>query len=139
MNLNFINELTDEEWIALINFSTQQHCKKAKIIPPKPVTWIKKYQEEDRRDLKGNQYTLIDTGDKMHILDTYRANDFCLCTQNAGLYGTYPPTILDYELRIFLTTRFKEEYLKSLARYLQSQMDEELARLSEYATLEKEK
>lgn len=139
MNLKFINTLTDEQWIALINFSMQQHCKKKQMNLPRKVTWVNRHQEADRKDKNGNQYILLETGDGIHILDTYRANDFGLCTQNAGFYGEYPPIILDQELRIFLTIYFKNEYLKALAHYLQSQMDQELAMLAEFTTFAKEK
>lgn len=139
MDLNFINTLTDEEWIALINFSIKKHYKRKEMDPPRKVTWVTQRQESDRKDIKGNQYALIETGDGIHVLDTYKADDFHLCTHNVGLYGEYPPIVLDQELRIFLTTRFKDNYLKALGSYLQSQMDEELAMLSEYATIIKEK
>jgi len=139
MNLNYITTLKDEEWIALINFSMQHHCRKKGIEPPKAITWVERHQEPNRKDLNGNQYVLINTGDGIHTLDTYRASDFHLCTQNVGLYGEYPPIVLDQELRIFLATRFKEAYVKSFGSYLQKQIDEELAMLAEYTTITKEK
>ena len=139
MDFKFINELTDEEWVALINFSTQHYRKKSEMQPPRAATWVKVSKERDRKDLNGDRYALISSGDRIHILDTYRVNDFCLSTHNAGLCGEYPPTVLDQELRIFLTTRFGKKYLKELASYFQKKADEELAMLAEYTTLAKEK
>lgn len=139
MDLKFINELTDEEWIALINFSTQHYRKKNEMKLPRAATWVKVSKEPDRKDLNGDRYALISSGDGIRILDSYRANDFCFSTHNVGLYGEYPPTVLDQELRIFLATRFGENYLKELASYFQKKADEELAMLAEYTTLAKEK
>ena len=37
MDFKFINELTDEEWVALINFSTQHYRKKSEMQPPRAI------------------------------------------------------------------------------------------------------
>lgn len=135
MDLKFITELEKEEWIALINFCTQHHCKQKGKSAPCPITWVNVMDEEDRKDLKGNRYALVSTGDGALHLDVYRANDFCLSTEEVGSFGGFPPIILNEELRIFLTTRFGSEYLEALRQYHTNEMDEELAMLSQYATL----
>ncbi len=139
MDFEFINELTEEEWISLINFSAQHYRKKKGLETSRIATWVQIAKETDRKDLNGDRYALISSGDGIHVLDNYKVNDFCLCTQNVGLYGNYPPSRLDQELRIFLTTRFGRDYLKGLANYLQKKADEEISMLSEYVSLAKEK
>lgn len=139
MNLNFITELTNEEWVALINFCAQHHSKKEEKTSPRTVTWAQVFDEVDRKDLKGNRYTLISTGDGAVSLNFYRVTDFCMSTEDVGMFGAYPPVVLNEELRIFLTTRFGENYLKALEQYHQKEMEEELAMLSQYATLAHEK
>lgn len=135
MDLNFITKLEKEEWIALINFCTQHHSKKKEKSAPCPITWVNVMDEEDRKDLKGNRYALISTGDGALHLDVYRANDFCLSTEDVGSFGGFPSIILNEELRIFLTTRFGPEYLEALKSYHIKEMDSELAMLSQYASL----
>ncbi len=140
MDLNFITQLKEEEWISLINFSTQHYSKKENKLPPHPVTWVNVLQENERRDIKGNRYSLVTTGDGIHILSSYRVNDFSMATEDAGAFGIYPKISFDEELRIFLTSRFGKDYLKALEAYHQTNISEELSLLSQYVSLgEKQK
>ncbi len=139
MNLNFITELTQEEWVALINFCTQHYYKKDEKQTPHLVSEVVVCSEKDRKDLKGNQYAFLSTSNGALSLSNYRVTDFTMATEDVGMFGKYPPITLNEELRIFLTTRFGDTYLKALADYHTKEMEEELKYLSQYASLAREK
>ncbi len=139
MDLEFITKLTEEEWVALINFAIQHYQKKEEKQSLHPVQTVKVHAEKDRKDLKGNRYAYLSTSNGPLSLSNYRVTDFLMSTEDVGMFGSYPPILLNEELRIFLTTRFGEAYLKALADYHTKQMEEELNYLSQYASLAKEK
>lgn len=134
MNLEFLPQLTEEEMIELINFCMIQRDSKreVKTSPRELIDHIKIFGEQDRRDLNGNQYFYVQTAHGILVLSCYKISDFHMTTDDYGFYTKYPSVCYDEALRIFMTKRFGESYIKALYQKQVKAANKEVETLSQY-------
>lgn len=128
MDLNFLDKLTKEEIVILINCCIDyiNALEETKIIIKEPhIERVVLWNEVDRRDIYGNRYIQIKTSNGDYI-----ANDFYMSSTN--VVNPHLNVDLSAPLRVFMTKRFGERYIKALFNMRVGEAEVESERLSEY-------
>lgn len=133
MELNYITQLGEQDFVELINFCIERQNKKyQKDGFPSHISSIGEvsiHGEIDRRDFEGNRYFWVCTFDGARVFDSYIVRDFNMEIASIGSYGRH--VLVDYttDMREFMAKRFGKEYIKSLYQYQVSEAEKEMKRL----------
>lgn len=138
MNLQFLNQLSEEEILILINLciaSINEQIKEPEL-ETRYVDYISIYSGEDSRDMNGNQYAYVTTGSNGNYIGSpYEISDFNMTAVN----HVNPHLSKDFSnvLKEFMTKRFGMPYIQALHDLRVQEADAESKELSQYLGVSK--